>query len=701
MKIGPDCKIQDENVVHMVEKVVPVEATTAQNTGANVGAPSATATSPQAAQAAFSFPLPGAPGAVPGPNVVIRAVQFGFEPPQGILPHAAPSASPLPSGASSATNPASPNPVSSNAAGDAPRNPAIEQMLASANQAVSQLLQGFGLAPPATNASAQSAANGNASATGTSGAQASTGAPPQNVPTAAPSTGALPAGQMNFLQAFAPPNPTQIANALAHAMEGLETSVCAQFEAHITTLASDVLASQDSFFAAGTLPDRTYEIHILRSPGTAQNAAQTSVPPPTVQALWMRFVALQRRWLAIVESIEANDASFGTGESVQQSPARTLTGPVLASPSTAQNTLPKLILPLAHPLRHLLEHWIPQVCMQIGSISAQLGPLLSHHHHTHFHQQASHSHTHPHSHHPRTQNTAQQATQGQTNGTAAPNSTNNPMAQNPSASSNLRNIPLSSPAATSSTNAQNANFPHGATQTSSTPISQQQNQQQTQTTSTTEARTNAEVKEGAKKLGSTTAPESSSSASSSSQSSSNSTGDAASQAETSLTPNAASSVSTSTFPATTISTYGLSSEEMLEQWDAIVDQDEERQKARRMNQRPFSDAYDAGSPPDGTEKHAGKKQHQSHAQTRNESEALLKSLMETAEEAIPGAASSGLPLTHTPIPQPLLASFQHRLTRMIQSTVEEDEDWLEMQRSRADEIARRYPNLSRVMSKKD
>lgn len=387
-KLGTDCKIQNETVIHLVEKTVPTDSAGSSNGAASSSPqnPPPQSTSPGAGQ--FLFPHGPVQANIPGANVVIRAVQFGYDPVTGIAtpvtpPVPQPSGSPQPAPTASGTTQSAQQSEPTNAAQG--QNPAAnaefpQQMANVAAQAAnfaSQILQGLGIqtgpvqTAPSGMPAQQPGANANPAQTAPAGQ-------------AAPTPG-QPAFQLPHFMMGPPISPLVY---LHNALIQWEDAVLPQFENHIRGLASDLVSSDSAASSSDSASStRTYEINIGNRTGGALSGNPSLQVPPNAetyspQALWRRLNAIQRRWLAIVEAIEGDVTCYG-------SLTNSTVSATLVHGGTS-TSLPKLRLSHTHPLRHQLEHWSPHLIHHLGAVLSQLSPVLAQQHNTVHHPRGPH-----------------------------------------------------------------------------------------------------------------------------------------------------------------------------------------------------------------------------------------------------------------------------------------------------------------------
>ena len=691
-KLGPDCKIQDENVVHMVEKPVPTESTGSSQQASSSGSPSTTSSSPLNNVGAFVYPTAAHASGIQGPNVVIRAVQFGFDPAGSLSPNPISPVVGQPQSAPAATATQAPGAGSAPSAAQGAAPAYYQQLMGFSNQLMAAASQMFQATP-----AAQGGPQG--------GPQM--GSVPQNGPSTAPNgprpaQGASGAAVPTHAHIQLVPQiilNTQTLQALSHQWSPFEAHVLPQFENHIRTLASDIIARDESFHAT-TLPTRVYEITVPRTmPMTTSPGANAEL---TLHSLWKRVVSIQRRWLNIIDAIEGEYPSFGTEENAQESRIASIPGPLIAARSTRDSDLPRLVLPILHPLRHLLEHWAPQVTMQLSFALSNLYPLLSQHH-NHTHHRPAHAHPSGAAHTNAAQAPSPTTPSPSNSQTPSPaDQSAHPTAAQQASTSNgpMPTFPLSNVGNQASNNAGAGAPPDlnnlfrglqsGISQLLQTFDGLAANPLDAATTAEAAPQpTNSEL----------STPGSSANMPSGSglQSTSNATDSTFSTEttdidtetiETDRQPSSTSSrVGTTITEPVASSSSGQVQEDIMATWDDVVARDVERQRTLQ-DQSPFSHAYAQNTYQDSLISP------NSTAPDRD----LLEELLRTAEEAVPGSTTSGLPLSNTAIPPALLTSFQARLEHYIQVRLAEDPDWAILQQRT--QAAQRFPNLHRIQSSK-
>lgn len=648
--VGPQCQIEHENVIHMVEKTVPTDASGSRSGDAN----SASTLSASGAPVVGGLPgVSGSPGPQQGPNLVIRSLQFGWDPTAGASPSAV---SPSPDGAQPAPT-GSPLP---NMQAGAPNNPEqnfFHNIMTMATQAASTLLGGAQAGSPQPGGPAQPSNPGapNATVTNAQGQPQGPGAVPRNIQQIRINIPTL--------------SPIGIAQALLH---NLESELVPQIEAMITTLGRDIVEFGPD--AANMIP-RSYDIrppthqaphmpHAAAGPssaGSSANSSTSSSPAPadavTTQSIWQRALKIQGRWFDIINSVEGSNSLFQESEGAAPADLTELPPSRLRSTSTTPSGIPLLDLPLRHPLRHVVEHLSPHIGAQIAQLHGSLFPLLSHHHNTHHHR-------------PPTAPTTEAST------TAPAPSTANIEVRS---GSNTVSTSSSTSAPQSADHASQSSAPASSSASSSTVVTAPSASSQ-ETNDSDEEYGDAYAQEydayndddvirrEMEAIGALQAPPNPEDL------------DVLDAAIDDML-NEAKSPAT---PATANCTPGsaMTNEQLWASWKETIDRDMETQRSNRSRQGPFSDAYAERSftPAEQSEDH---------------SRALLSDLLEEAESAVPGATASGLPLSSAPLPSVLLETFNTRLGRYIQSRLQADPDWQEL---RARGETSRFSNLSRLDS---
>lgn len=634
----------------MVQKSIPSSAT---SSAASV--PDSTNTSSPynvapPAGGGFSHPGGNAAGAQPGANVFIRSVQFGFDPHAANSSPISNSGAPGGTSAPSGAQPMGSVPPGQSTSGTPPNGAApifngdmFRQIFTTATQAASAFLAPMTQQQQATaQASASTTPDAN-----TPGSQQAAGTSSQTSAGQAAPQHAHP----NLTQVRINVSPAISPNLMVHHhLDPLETSIIPQFEAHIKRLAQDISEGQMSFNPTPYLPDRTYDITPpaatpLQTLMTPENQNVDEAVQYSPQSLWKRVKTLQRRWMHIIDAIEGPMVSFGTSTDQLDPSVANLTGPLIASSATSSNDVPMLILPPLHPLRHLLEHWIPIVSSQMANILHMFAPILSRQHHI-VHHQYNHQ---------------------------APNRAN----VAPSTSSNTTQTENNSSAVPQTSTAQRGN--ESAVNRASNPPS-----------STNRSDSDDELELAADELMRSLIAESPSQAASNT-SSNTSSNDSSSHPIISSSSSSTEAKNTQSIPeqksssessiSTTPSTSDLTNDQLWAQWKATIDADVAKQKKNSQPpQRPFSAAYDPES------------QSFSAENASNASSRFLQTLLTESESSLPGSAGETLALSSAPVPPALLQSFQDRLVRFIQTRLEGDEDWNALGNQRE----ARYPNLSQI-----
>lgn len=652
--VGPQCQIEHENVVHMVEKTVPADVSGGRGGDANSASNlAASGTSPVAGGAGVPG-TSGSPGPQQGPNLVIRSVQFGWDPAAGAQPGAT---STSPDGAQPApTGSPLPNMQTGGPAG--PEQNFFHNIMHMATQAASTLLGGVqpGSPQPGGPAAPSNPAVPNAN-----------GAPVQGQPQAA---GAVPRPFQQIRINIPTLSPIGIAQTL---LNGLESELIPQLEAMITTLGRDIVEFGPD--AANMIP-RSYDIRpsaqpashnpllpvpVVASAGSSANSSTSSSPAPTdavtTQSLWQRALKVQGRWLDVLQSVEGQNSLFLEDEGAAPANISDLPPSRLRSTSTTASGIPLLDLPLRHPLRHVTEHLAPHIGAQIAQLHQTLFPLLSHHHINHHHR-------------PPTGPTADTSHRS-----GSPTSTNGPEARNgQNTASTSSSAAAPRPAAPATILVPSSS----TTPVTSTPsTSSQENANRSNANDSDEDYADADahdyddfnddeiMRKEMEAMGAL---------------------DSAAEADVldaAMDDFLSASAALPSTPVTVNCEPGatLTNEQLWVTWQETIDRDVETQRRSRL-QAPFSDAYEGNrfTPAE---------------QSADHSRALLEDLLEEAESTVPGATASGLPLSSAPLPPVLLDTFNTRLGRYIQGRLEADPDWQALQ---ARGQTSRFPNLSRLDS---
>lgn len=667
--LGSQCQIEHENVVHMVEKTVPTDAPVARAADGTSGQTLSPSANSPGSNAVPMHGAPGAPGAHPGPNLVIRTVQFGWDPATAqqagtVNPSANPSVAPS-DGTQPLQAPQAANPPAQQGAAPQLDVNFFQNIMTNAMQAASALFAPQGAASASSSeASTPSTASGASSPT-PSGASASpapgaSGMPTGHHPLPNGAPQGIPRGNIREIRINVPsPMPY-----LTGLIGGVEVEIMDQLEQMIITLGRDIVDFGPE--AANMIP-RSYEVRPV--PAAAAIVNTPNAEGITVAALWKRFNQLQSRWLDILRAVEGNTPLFTpqnppleAGNGPANVSMSDLPPPRLMSNETTASGNPLLDLPLRHPLRHVVEHLAPHVGAQFANMNQHFFPLLSHHHNSHYHRLPAGM----------TPASVAATTLQQNANPSAPSSSH------PNANSNAS---METSSHTSLDTLQSRTDP-SISQSSSSDFSDDSDVDSMVLGSNPNRdellRREVEALQERTGLLLDETADDPLRGMAGGMDDFDELDDAADELMRSLSlENTASSVAPSSLDSSK-----PTNDQLWASWQETIKRDVEAQTRINSNQpqQPFSDAY----------RETPRRSRTNASSSLTPTHSLLQRLMVDVEQRIPGSSANDLPLSSAPMPPALLQSFETRLERFIQSRLAEDPDWKEM---KARGNTEKFPNL--------